>query len=134
MRITRRRFCIEGVAAAVVTASPVGSLAQALPPVIKAPKRSSLAPDIPTLAESGFLDLHGVSSMGFFVRGGTARTIVERYSAEINAILKASDGRRRLAELGAEPAGGTPDEFRRLILSERARWAPVAREANIGND
>jgi hypothetical protein len=33
--------------------------------------------------------------------------------------------------MGAEPTGGTPDEFRRLVLSERSRWAPVAKAANI---
>ena len=98
------------------------------------PKRSQLAPEIPTLVESGYPDLYGISSIGFFVRGGTPQPLVTRLSTEITAILKTPGVRTRLLEIGAEPAGGTPEEFRKLILSERARWEPVAREANVKID
>ncbi len=94
-------------------------------------KRSPLAPDLPTIAESGFPDLYGASSIGFFVRGGTPPALISHYATEINAILKMPDIRSRLAELGAEPVGGSTEEFRREIVTERARWSPVAREANI---
>lgn len=97
-------------------------------------KRSLLAPDIPTLMESGYPDLYGVSSIGFFARGGTPPALVARLSGEINAILKTPAVRARLLDIGAEPTGGTPEEFRKLILSERARWEPVARAANIRVD
>lgn len=98
------------------------------------PKRSQLAPDIPTLAESGYSDLYGVSSIGFFVRGGTPQPLVARLSEEITAILRAPGTRRRLLEMGAEPIGGPPEEFRKLVLSERSRWEPVARAAKIRID
>lgn len=98
------------------------------------PKRSPLAPEIPTLVESGYPDLYGISSIGFFARGGTPQPVVARLSSEITAILRTTDVRTRLLDMGAEPAGGTPEEFRKLILSERSRWAPVAREANIKVD
>jgi tripartite-type tricarboxylate transporter receptor subunit TctC len=95
------------------------------------PKRSALAPEIPTLVESGFPDLYGVSSIGFFMRGGTPQPLVTQMSSVITAILRTPEVRARLLEIGAEPVGGTPDEFRRLVLSERGRWAPVAKAANI---
>lgn len=95
------------------------------------PKRSQLAPDIPTLTESGYPDLFGVSSIGFFVRGGTPQGLVGQLSQEITAILRTADVRQRLLEMGAEPAGGSPEEFRKLVHSERSRWEPVARSANI---
>jgi tripartite-type tricarboxylate transporter receptor subunit TctC len=95
------------------------------------PKRSALAPDIPTLVESGYPDLYGVSSIGFFVRGGTPQPLVTQLSRGINEILRTPDVRTRLLDMGAEPTGGTPEEFRRLALSERARWAPVAKAANV---
>ncbi|QJW84798.1 hypothetical protein HK414_17690 [Ramlibacter terrae] len=95
------------------------------------PKRSALAPDIPTLVESGYPDLYGVSSIGFFVRGGTPQPLVAQLSMEITDVLRTPDVRTRLLEMGAEPVGGTPEEFRRLVLSERSRWAPVAKAANV---
>ncbi len=97
-------------------------------------KRSALAPEIPTLMESGFPDLFGVSSIGFFMRGGTPQPIVAQAAREITDILRAPEVRNRLLEMGAEPVGGTPEEFRRLVMSERARWAPVAKAANIRVD
>ncbi len=96
-----------------------------------APRRTALAPDIPTLVESGYPDLYGVSSIGYFVRGGTPQPLVTQLSNEITAVLRTPDVRARLLEMGAEPVGGTPEEFRRLVLSERSRWAPVARAANV---
>ena len=94
-------------------------------------KRSPLTPDLPTLVESGFKDLHGASSIGFFVRSGTAPALIARYASDIDAILKLPDVQARLADLGTEPSASTPEEFRQLIASERARWAPVARQANM---
>lgn len=94
-------------------------------------RRSPLTPELPTLVESGFPDLHGASSIGFFVRAGTHERIVDRYQAEIGQALRSESIQRRLAELGTEPAFSTSSEFARLVLSERARWAPVAREANM---
>lgn len=98
------------------------------------PQRTALAPEIPTLAESGFPDLHGASSIGFFVRSGTPVPLVSQLSTEINALLQQPDVRARLLQIGAEPTGGTAEEFRKLALSERARWEPVARAANIHID
>jgi tripartite-type tricarboxylate transporter receptor subunit TctC len=94
-------------------------------------RRSPLAPEIPTLAESGYPDLYGVSSIGFFVRGGTPPPLVALLSQEITAIVRDAQVRERLLAMGAEPVGGTPEAFRSLVLSERRRWEPVARAANI---
>ncbi|WP_374669201.1 Bug family tripartite tricarboxylate transporter substrate binding protein [Ramlibacter sp.] len=95
------------------------------------PRRSALAPDVPTLIDSGYPDLYGVSSIGFFMRGGTPPPLVAQMSKEITDVLRSPDVRTRLLDMGAEPTGGTPEEFRRLALSERARWEPVAKAANV---
>lgn len=97
-------------------------------------RRSELAPEVPTFVESGYPDLYGASSIGFFVRGGTATSLVQTYSDEINAVLRMAEVRTRLLQMGAEPTGGTPEEFRKLALSERARWEPVARAAQVRID
>jgi tripartite-type tricarboxylate transporter receptor subunit TctC len=99
------------------------------------PQRTALAPEIPTFVEStGYADLHGASSIGFFVRGGTPQPLVQQLSTEINNVLQQQDVRARLLQMGAEPTGGTAEEFRRLAVSERARWEPVARAGNIKID
>ena len=95
------------------------------------PERSPLAPEVPNLVESGYRDLYGISSIGFFARGGTPRPLVDQLSREITAVLRTDDVRKRLLELGCEAQGSTPEAFRKIILSERARWEPLIRAANI---
>lgn len=94
-------------------------------------QRSKLAPDIPTFKEQGFADLHGQTSMGFFVRGGTPQATVTQYADAISKALAMPDVVKRLADLGMEATGGTPDTFAGILDRERRRWEPVAREAGI---
>jgi tripartite-type tricarboxylate transporter receptor subunit TctC len=94
-------------------------------------KRSRLAPDIPTIAEQGFPTLTGQTSLGFFVRGGTPRDLVERYSAALRQALAMPDVITRLEGLGVEATGTTPEGLADIIRTDRARWEPVAREAGI---
>ncbi|RYF18037.1 MAG: hypothetical protein EOO30_04315 [Comamonadaceae bacterium] len=95
------------------------------------PERSPLAPEIPNLVESGYPDLYGISSIGFFARAGTPQPLVDQLSREITAALRTPDVRKRLLDIGCDAQGGTPEAFRKIILSERARWEPVIRAANI---
>ena len=94
-------------------------------------QRSKLAPDIPTFKEQGFSELYGQTSMGFFVRGGTSQELVAQYSAAISKTLAMPDVVGKLANLGMEATGGSPDQFGQILRRERARWEPVAREAGI---
>ena len=94
-------------------------------------KRSKLAPNIPTFKEQGFSELHGQTSMGFFVRGGTSPDLVAQYSVAISTALAMSDVVGKLANLGIEATGGSPDQFAKILKRERERWEPVAREAGI---
>ncbi len=94
-------------------------------------ERSKLAPDIPTFKEQGFADLHGRTSMGFFVRGGTPQPQVSEYAAAISKALAMPDVVEKPAKLGMEATGGTPEAFGTILARENARWEPVAREAGI---
>ena len=91
-------------------------------------KRSTLAPDIPTFKEQGFADLFGQTTMGF-VRSGTGSDVVNRYSKAISEALAMPDVTKKLAGLGLEATGGSPQGFADTIAAERKRWEPVAREA-----
>jgi len=99
---------------------------------VTGPKRASIAPEIPTVAESG---LPGYTVTGWFGLLAPAKTppaIVERLNAEINRVLPSL--RERYAELGTELVGGTPGEFSTFIGTELAKWAKVVKASGAKPD
>jgi tripartite-type tricarboxylate transporter receptor subunit TctC len=99
---------------------------------VSSPKRSTLVPEVPTVAESGGLPDFAVSVwVGILAPAGTPKELVARLNGDIRKALDAADVRARLADQGTEPAGGTPEEFSEYILAETAKWSKVAKAANI---
>ena len=98
---------------------------------ISGSKRSSVAPEIPTVAESGVPGYDFDVWYGMLYPAGTPRAIVEKANLEINRALKSPALLERFSALGLEPAGNTADEFRRLIASEIEKWNKVVAAANI---
>ena len=94
-------------------------------------KRLAAKPDLPTVAELGMPGFEAVSWGGVMVPANTPRPIVAKLNAEINRILKLPEFRERLAKVGAETAGGTPEEFQAYLAAETEKWARVAKTANI---
>jgi len=94
-------------------------------------KRLAAKPDLPTIAELGMPGFEAVSWGGVMVPANTPRPIVIKLNAEINRILKLPEFRERLAKVGAETAGGTPEEFQAYLAAETEKWAKVAKTANI---
>jgi tripartite-type tricarboxylate transporter receptor subunit TctC len=100
-------------------------------------RRYALLPAIPTVMESGVRELHKFESVawnGVLVPAGTLRPIVDRINAALNAALNDPPIRRRLMAAGLDPAGGTPEQFGRLIADESAKWAPVIRQTGARLD
>jgi tripartite-type tricarboxylate transporter receptor subunit TctC len=98
---------------------------------ITSAKRSSVVPDVPTVAESG---LPGYEAYGWFGLVAPARTpaaIVSQLNTEIVRILQTSEMKARLAELGAEPASYTPAEFLAFIRRENAKWDKLINDRKI---
>jgi tripartite-type tricarboxylate transporter receptor subunit TctC len=98
---------------------------------ISSPKRSTLAPDIPTIAESGFPGFEADTWYGLIAPARIPGVLSGRINADANQALRASEVRAQFAEQGAEIAGGTPEEFGAFIKSELARWTQVIRAAGI---
>jgi tripartite-type tricarboxylate transporter receptor subunit TctC len=94
-------------------------------------RRLAAKPDLPTVAESGMPGFEAVSWGGVMVPANTSRVIVGKLNAEINRILKLPEFIERLAKVGAETAGGTPEEFQAYLAAETEKWARVAKAANI---
>jgi tripartite-type tricarboxylate transporter receptor subunit TctC len=93
--------------------------------------RAQTLPDVATLAESGHLGIEGDSWVGFVAPAGTPKDIVATLNREIVHILAQPDMKQRLATLGFDPVGGTPDQFATRIKSELATWSKVIRAAGI---
>jgi len=98
---------------------------------ISGAKRSPLAPDLPTVAESGVPGFASDTWFGMFAPAGTPRDIVMRLNAEVNRILETAEFREKLAALGAEAVGGTPEQFAAEVRSETAKWAKVIQDAGV---
>jgi tripartite-type tricarboxylate transporter receptor subunit TctC len=97
-------------------------------------RRVAGAPDVPTLAESGYAGFDVLSWYGVLAPAGTPAEVVRKLNGEINAIVQAPDVRARLVALGAEPTGGTPEQFAAAIRADTARWAKVVADAAIRID
>ena len=101
------------------------------PIAISSRKRSSLAPDLPTIAEAGFPNFETDTWYGVLAPVRTPAPIVKRLNSDIGQLLKSRDVQAQLEQQGAEVAGGTPQEFGAFAEAEVARWSKVVRAAGI---
>jgi len=94
-------------------------------------KRTSLAPDIPTVAEAGVPGYELTVWFGLVAPAGTPREIVQKLNAESLRILAMPDVRERFLAQGVEPLGSTPEQFGDHIRSQMAKWSTVVRDAGV---
>jgi tripartite-type tricarboxylate transporter receptor subunit TctC len=97
-------------------------------------KRSPVAADVPTFDESGYKGFEVDHLQGVLVPAGTPRPIVERLSAEIRRAIDSPEVKPRLAALGFEPVGNTPDAFAKQIREQLPKWEKLVRQAGIRVD
>jgi len=93
--------------------------------------RVEIAPELPTVAESGLPGFEAIAWYNMFAPAGTPRSIVNRINAEVNRLLAQPEVRERLLALGVAPFTGTPEALGDYLKSEVARWAKVIKEAGI---
>jgi len=93
--------------------------------------RSKALPDLPTIAEAGYPELDGDAWVGVLVPAGTPRDIVTLLHREIVKLIAQPDMQERLATLGLEPVGDSPEEFSAQMKVEMEKWAKVIRAAKI---
>jgi tripartite-type tricarboxylate transporter receptor subunit TctC len=98
---------------------------------VTSPKRSPAAPDLPTMAESGYPDFKAVVWQGISAPAGTPRAIVERLNASAREALQAPEVVTRFQELGAERVGSTPEELAQLVAREIDVWSDVVRRSGV---
>ena len=94
-------------------------------------KRTPVAPDIPTVAESGIPGYEVTTFYGISAPAKTPRPIIDRLHSEIVRALNAPDIREKLQGLGADPVGNTPEQYTAFMQAEIAKWGKVIKAAGI---
>ena len=97
-------------------------------------KRIAAAPDLPTVAESGYPGYEVTNWHGLVGPKGLPRDIVARLNKEIGEVVKGDEMKKNLVAEGLEPAGGSPERFGAILKNEMARWAKVVQQAGIKVD
>jgi tripartite-type tricarboxylate transporter receptor subunit TctC len=93
--------------------------------------RSSLMPDVPTIAEAGLPGYEATIWLGIMAPAGTPKPIVDKLNAEINKVLSRPDTKEAWAKQGAEPLVMTPAEFDAYLRADIDKWANVIHKAGI---
>lgn len=104
------------------------------PIAVTSRERSLALPDVPTMAEQGLPNFETFAWFGLLVPKGTPQPIVDRLSDLIGKTMDDPNVRKRLIEIGADPAKSTSQEFKNLISSEVVKWRDVIKDANITVD
>jgi tripartite-type tricarboxylate transporter receptor subunit TctC len=131
------------VATAVLAGNPLigfAALSAALPFIqagklkaltVMSKHRSPALPDLPTIAEAGYPDLDGDAWVGVLVPSGTPREVSARLHQEIVKIIDEPDTKARLAAIGLEPVGDSPEQFSAQLKGEMEKWTTIIRAAKI---
>jgi len=118
----------------ITTAWPLAKGGKLRALAVTTAKRSAVAPDVPTLSESGLAGYEIGSWQGVFAPAGTPPAIVKRLNAEIVKIINMPDVKEKLIGLGAEPVGNTSEEFAALVKTEVVKWAEVVKKSGAKVD
>ena len=98
------------------------------------PTPSVFFPDVPTIAAAGLANYEAYSWTGVVAPAGTPASVVARLNADMVKVLSDPKTAQALMAAGAEPAPGTPEEFRAFLANEIKKWGEIIRSANIKVD
>jgi tripartite-type tricarboxylate transporter receptor subunit TctC len=94
-------------------------------------QRSSLAPDVPTVAEKGIPGYEASTWYGMLAPAATPPDIVRRLNDTLRTALQDPEVRKQMLGQGLEPATDSPQEFARFIQEDREKWAKVVKESGL---
>jgi tripartite-type tricarboxylate transporter receptor subunit TctC len=94
-------------------------------------KRDPVAPDAPTLAESGLPGFDVLGWMGLVGPPGMSPAVRDRINADVKKAMQSDSAKQTFTKLGMQPIGSSSEEFRRYIESEYKRWGDVVKSAGI---
>ncbi len=97
-------------------------------------RRSSILPEVPTIAEAGVPGYEVNPWFGLLAPAGTPPAIIAKVQTEIARVLELPDVKEKLAGIGAEPIGSTPEAFASHLASETATWDALVKKTGIQLD
>jgi tripartite-type tricarboxylate transporter receptor subunit TctC len=97
-------------------------------------QRSTLMPDIPTIAEAGVPGVVSATDYALYAPAGTPKDVIAILNRETNAAIQLEDVRAKLAGMGIEISGSTPEALQAELADEIAKWAKVVKDANLKLD
>ena len=97
-------------------------------------QRARSLPEVPTLMEAGVPGYEVTAWTGVIAPAGLPRPILDRLNAAVNATLVEPNTKERLAQLGSEGGGGTPEDYAALIRRDSAKWAEVIKRSGAKID
>jgi tripartite-type tricarboxylate transporter receptor subunit TctC len=97
-------------------------------------QRSSVVPDLPTMAEAGVSGVVSATDYAIFAPAGTAKEVIALLNRETNAALQVADLRAKLIAQGIEISGSTPEALQTELADEITKWSRVVREAKLKNE
>lgn len=97
-------------------------------------KRVAAYPDVPTMQEQGFAGFETFNWYGLSGPGKLPAAIAQKMNRDVQAVLALPDVREKFDAFGVQDGGGTPQQFAELQRAEIAKWAKVAKEANVRVD
>jgi tripartite-type tricarboxylate transporter receptor subunit TctC len=101
---------------------------------VSSSKRSAIAPDVPTIAESGLPGFEAMSWFGLYAPAGVPKDIVNKVNAEVVRILHLADVKEKLAQQGAEPGAMNAAEFDAFLRAEMVKWAKAVKDSGARAD
>jgi len=93
--------------------------------------RSTLTPEVPTVAEQGAPGFDMAAEIGVFVAAGTRREIIVRFGQAVAGVLRAPDVIERMTAIGMEPVGISPEQYEKRLRDEYARYAKVVKSIGL---
>ena len=101
---------------------------------VTSPKRAPGLENIPTVAESGLPGFEVLGWYGVLAPAKLPKPILTRLHAEFVAIIQQPEVQQRIRSEGADPVGSEPEEFRKFMLADLAKWAKVVKESGAKAD
>ena len=102
-----------------------------LPLAVTSGKRSSILPDVPTMAEAGIVGYEVYEWNALFAPAGTPEAVVAKIAAALQKTLDSADVKARIAQLGGEPQTAKPDVAQQFIRQQTTLWARLVKERGI---
>jgi tripartite-type tricarboxylate transporter receptor subunit TctC len=122
---------VQMMFAGISTVLPHIKSGKLVPIAIATPHRSPQLPEVPAVAESGLPGFDVTSWYGLVVPAGTRPELVQKLYRDVAEALRSEDVRGKLAALGLDPVGNSPEAFERMIATESRKWSDIVRKANI---